>query len=328
MESIIIIIAVILIITAFFVGRNLASKPIENNNYKIKKELEELQLQKNTELKELEILVQTKKEEEAKRRHELDKLDSDLSWKWKDIYNAEDKLKRIENQYQDKLQVIKNTEQLAKDAYDKNMQIYAQKTLDEQTKYEKTIQKHQKEINSIKEELNSLKATKAASIAAARKEQEIHDNMDEYCLILPKEEERDIALLREIQYKVSKPRAIAMCIWTGWYQKLAQTKFPKILGKQDVCGVYKITNQKTGECYIGQAVDVRTRWFSHAKAAIGIDTPQGNKLYAAMQEYGLDDFSFELLEECKAEDLNVKEKYFIELYNAKTFGYNSQKGNK
>ena len=78
METIIIIIAIILIIIAFFVSRSLASKPIENNNYKIKQELEELQKQKNTELKELEILVQTKKEQEAERRHELDKLDSDL----------------------------------------------------------------------------------------------------------------------------------------------------------------------------------------------------------------------------------------------------------
>lgn len=46
-----------------------------------------------------------------------------------------------------------------------------------------------------------------------------------------------------------------------------------------------------------------------------------------MQEYGLDDFSFELLEECESKDLNAKEKYFIELYNAKTFGYNGTGGN-
>ena len=78
METIIIIIAIVLIIIAFFVGRSLASKPIENKNDEIRKELEELQKQKNTKLKELETLTQTKKEEEAERRHQLDKLDSDL----------------------------------------------------------------------------------------------------------------------------------------------------------------------------------------------------------------------------------------------------------
>ena len=78
METIIIVIAIILVIIAFFVGRSLASKPIEDNNKRIKQELDELEKQKNTELKELEILVQTKKEQEAERRHQLDKLDSDL----------------------------------------------------------------------------------------------------------------------------------------------------------------------------------------------------------------------------------------------------------
>lgn len=103
-------------------------------------------------------------------------------------------------------------------------------------------------------------------------------------------------------------------------------KFPKILGKQNVCGVYKITNLQTEECYIGQAHDVRLRWNDHVKAAIGIDTPAGNKLYSAMQEYGIENFSFELLEECPPQDLDKKEKYFISLYNSNSLGYNGNKG--
>ena len=64
----------------------------------------------------------------------------------------------------------------------------------------------------------------------------------------------------------------------------------------------------------------------HCKAGLGIDTPQGNQLYAAMQEYGLDSFSFELLLECESNQLNEKEKYFIQLYNSDAFGYNMNKG--
>ena len=64
----------------------------------------------------------------------------------------------------------------------------------------------------------------------------------------------------------------------------------------------------------------------HCKAGLGIDTPQGNQLYAAMQEYGLDVFSFLFLLECKPEELNEKEKYFIELYNSDAVGYNGNKG--
>ena len=93
-----------------------------------------------------------------------------------------------------------------------------------------------------------------------------------------------------------------------------------------MCGIYKITNQQTGECYIGQARDIRRRFAEHAKAGLGIDTPQGNQLYKAMLEYGLDIFSFELLLECKPEELNEKEKYFIELYNSDAIGYNISRG--
>lgn len=92
------------------------------------------------------------------------------------------------------------------------MEIYARKMLDKETEFQDTVEKKQKEIDVINEELESLKATKAAAIEAARKEQEITDNKDAYCLILPREEERDISLLREVQDKVSKPRAVAMCI--------------------------------------------------------------------------------------------------------------------
>ena len=64
----------------------------------------------------------------------------------------------------------------------------------------------------------------------------------------------------------------------------------------------------------------------HCKAGLGIDTPRGNQLYAAMSQDGLDSFSFELLLECAPDQLNEKEKYFIELYNSDAIGYNMNKG--
>ncbi len=97
--------------------------------------------------------------------------------------------------------------------------------------------------------------------------------------------------------------------------------------QKDVCGIYKITNMKDDKVYVGQAVDIYKRWCEHCKAGLGIDTPQGNKLYAAMLEDGLENFTFELLEECPREELNRKEAYYISLYNSVQYGYNSIKGN-
>ena len=92
------------------------------------------------------------------------------------------------------------------------------------------------------------------------------------------------------------------------------------------CGIYKITNQLDDTVYIGQSLDIATRWKNHAKAGLGIDTPANNRLYKAMQKDGLENFSFEVLEECAAAALNEKEKFYIQLYQADQFGYNGNKG--
>jgi hypothetical protein len=75
-------------------------------------------------------------------------------------------------------------------------------------------------------------------------------------------------------------------------------------------------------------VDVANRWKDHAKHGLGIDAPASNKLYTDMQEEGIWNFSWELLEECPREQLNEKERYYIDLYQSEKFGYNSTKGNK
>lgn len=62
------------------------------------------------------------------------------------------------------------------------------------------------------------------------------------------------------------------------------------------------------------------------KCGLGIDTPASNKLYIAMKKEGIDNFTFELLEECTAATLNEKEVFYINLYNSYDYGYNSNKG--
>ena len=138
----------------------------------------------------------------------------------------------------------------------------------------------------------------------------------------------DIKFLQEIEVRLSQPRVLRMLVWQYYFQKPLKSLWTNILGGKEVTGIYKITNQITGEVYIGQAVNVQKRFSEHAKCGLGIDTPAGNKLYAAMKEYGLDAFSWELLEECKSELLNEKERKYIELYDSVNYGYNSQKGNK
>ena len=102
----------------------------------------------------------------------------------------------------------------------------------------------------------------------------------------------------------------------------------RVLGKESVCGIYKITNLLTEQVYIGQSVNVADRWKQHCKCGLGIDASVTNKLYNAMQKYGVWNFSFELLEQVHQRNLlNEKEKFWIDMYQSNKFGYNSTKGN-
>lgn len=74
-------------------------------------------------------------------------------------------------------------------------------------------------------------------------------------------------------------------------------------------------------CYVGQAVDMGSRWKQHIKRGLGAETPTRNKLYPAMAEFGLTSFTFELIEECDRDNLDEKEDFWQDYYHAKDFGY-------
>ena len=184
------------------------------------------------------------------------------------------------------------------------------------------------ETSEIQRELDKIKATRTAAIEAQIREKKIKEQQSFYCLKISDADIADIQKLENIKKTLNKPRVLSMLIWQTWFQKPLKALSANILGTSTVTGIYKITNIITGECYIGQAADIASRWSEHAKCGLGIDTPAGNKLYKAMQEYGLQSFSWELLEKCDRTELNEKERYYISLYDSVNYGYNILKGNK
>lgn len=179
------------------------------------------------------------------------------------------------------------------------------------------------EIDKYEKDLDQIKQAKAAAIEAQQKEKQVKEDLSSYCLPINNADLGDIQLLESIKTRLTKPRILSMLIWSTYFQKPMTTLCNNILGTKTITGIYKITNQKTGLCYIGKSISVSDRWKQHAKCGLGIDTPAGNKLYKAMMEDGIYSFSWELLEECPKEQLDEKEKFYIDLYNAYNFGYNS-----
>ena len=243
---------------------------------------------------------------------------------------------------------IDNQNQLAQTAYEnycENLEnkkrIKEQEILESEEWLNKALEKHQEEVlnnmeildskykkekDKIEEDLEQLKATRAAIIQANIKEKEIEENSNFYCLTISEIDKADIKMLENIKPQLNKPRVLSMLIWSTFFQKPMTTLCNNIIGTSTVTGIYKITNQVTKECYIGQSVDISKRWKDHAKCGLGIDTPAGNKLYKAIQTYGIWNFSWEVLEQCSKDLLDEKEKYYIDLYDSYNFGYNSNTG--
>ena len=92
-------------------------------------------------------------------------------------------------------------------------------------------------------------------------------------------------------------------------------------------GIYKITNDRTGETYIGQSKNIEKRWEQHKEElSHGI---HHNKGMQYDYHYG-DTFSYEILEktEPNKQTLNQKEEQYISKYDTYNHGYNQTRGGK
>lgn len=249
--------------------------------------------------------------------------------KLKIIQEKVNELINIQTTYQDNAQQsfanycdILDTEYKAKEEeYNK---LLVQLEYSYNSEYDKLLKN--KEL--ILQDLEKLKQTRAAAMEAARKEKEIEENFQFYSLSIESKDRNDIQTLERVKKELNNPRILSMLIWQTFFKDKMNELCNNILGTKTITGIYKITNQETKECYIGQSVDIGKRFKDHAKCGLDIDRPQGNKLYQSMIDYGLWNFSFELLEECSKELLNEKEKFYISLYQSKDFGFNSTQGNK
>lgn len=313
----ILILSFIIFITFFIIKKQIQLRQIElhklqNSIKEVNQQYEELIKNKKNEQNNLELLQQTcnnhiltletlknKCDTEHQKYEQIQKQCAAAFDNY--IHVLEQHYEDTDNEYEDRISSLKESYQLEENDL-------------------------QQQIQEEKDKLQDIRNLRKAAQEAITREKEIKEQLNFYCLSIDDKDKNDIAILNKIKTQLAKPRVLSMLIWSTWFQKPMTSLCNNILGLSAVTGIYKITNVITNECYIGQATDVAARMKQHAKCGLGIDTPAGNKLYKAMQEYGIWNFSWELLEKCENSKLNERERYYIELYMSKDFGYNSNKG--
>ena len=223
-------------------------------------------------------------------------------------------MERLGEQYQQAEDKYRADYQLMIEECVKQMQL----TLAEKDK--ELIQKDEM-IAQAASTLKDLLAKSDAAVAAAKRAEEIRTAADFYKLQLSQEDIKEIEILRNISPYLRDKEPLNKIIWKVYYEKPYTDLTGRVIGSNVKTGIYKITNIQNEMCYVGQAVNISDRWKQHIKRGIGAEAPTRNKLYPAMQEIGVENFTFEIIEECDRSLLNEREDYWQDFFKAKEYGY-------
>lgn len=210
----------------------------------------------------------------------------------------------------------------------KELQLYFQNKIKETNK---NYEEYKNQIDVKKEQLNkeieTIKNTLAAAAENNKREQQKKDKINFYKLSISESNLADVKMLENLKASFHKPVVLSKLIWSQYFQKQMTDLCNRVLNnKKNVCGIYKITDLITNQCYIGQSKAIEDRWKNHCKCGLGIDASTTNTLYNTMQRDKIWNFAFELLQECKPEQLNEKQAFWIDAYKSNIFGLNTLKG--
>lgn len=136
-------------------------------------------------------------------------------------------------------------------------------------------------------------------------------------------EQRLVDLIDEV---VSMYPDLASDLNTIKWKKIWLPKVQGIVGQEKLdgkMGIYRLVlKEDEGVCYVGQAVNIKERWYQHIRKMLGVDNKGNEKLYK-YSDPGL--FVWEVVEEVDNRGkLDERERYWIEFYGCKEWGLNKK----
>ena len=283
-------------------------------------------------------------------------LSRDVQGKWKELETVSEQITYSNNQLRqvnDTLQTqrerAKNyeaglrelAEETAKQYEETLMNIAKDKVEAEQEKMQKAAQQSfektmadmgvqaeaaRAQIEVLTKEIAEYSAKQAAINEAIMRQRALEEQQDFYRVCLGPEAANDVEILNAARRNLKKPEIIDKIIYDNYIGKPVLEMIKRVLQNTTCSGIYKITCIKTGEIYIGKSTDVKSRWQQHCKSAFNCGTIAHSLLHTKMKQYGIEQFTFELVEQVPKDQLSEREKFYINFYQTKETGLNERNG--
>lgn len=196
--------------------------------------------------------------------------------------------------------------------------------IEAKTTYENSLKTFEQSLES---ESKKYQKQQEALIAIMKRQEELEKESDYYRLLLDERDKEDIIILLKFAEDLHHPEILKKLIWSTYYKPSFDLMVGRVLENKTISGIYKITSKATGKSYIGQSTNIKNRWTDHIKSALEISSIAKNQLYSAMKQDGIDNFTFEIIEQCPKEELNQREKYYISFFKTNDWGLNMTSGN-
>ena len=284
---------------------------IKSERESLVKAIEKLTLEK--EKKEVEAAVaahalngwQVKIEEERLRGEES-------SRKWREGIEGlkveeEEERKKLEDVKGEREQVVKEIEERKKEVEDRLAEINL------------SIEGKTAELEALLGELVEKKERYTKVLL-----EESKSNKEWWTLEVSPQEEEMVTLLRKLgsEYPLIREE-LAKVEWSKvWLPRLQELGGKE--GLRGCAGIYRLVLKEDEKvCYVGQAVDILDRWYTHVKKMVGAEKKGSERVY----RYKPEDFWWTVIERVEGsekEKLDEKEKWWIEFYGAKEVGLNKK----
>lgn len=192
--------------------------------------------------------------------------------------------------------------------------------------YQTELDKKYRELNDLYAEVNEYRDKRRAINEEIMRSRAINEKQDFYRVQLTPDAKHDIDIINSIRPQIYKFETLNKLLYDNYISKPAKEMTKRVLQGKDPSGIYKVTNIETKEVYVGRSVAVATRWINHIKSAEGLEGVADSQFQRALRQYGVENFTWELLEEVSKEKLAEREKYWITFYDTTHYGYNMKVG--